>query len=231
MTENKPKILIIDDERSIRKFLLASLSASYHILEAVDGGQAIQMTASENPDLILLDLGLPDMDGVEVTRRIREWSHTPIIILSVRDDEQGKIDSLDAGADDYVTKPFSAGELMARIRVALRRGSAAEEQLPVFESGDLKVNLSLRMVSIREEQVALTPTEYDLLKLFIQRQGKVLTHRHILKSVWGVGYESDIHILQVNISNLRRKIEPDPTRPHFILTEPGIGYRFQSSSG
>ncbi len=230
MPEIKPKILITDDERSIRKFLLASLSAAYTIIEAEDGSQAIQLAAAENPDLILLDLGLPDMDGVEVTRRIREWSKTPIIVISVRDDEQGKIDALDAGADDYVTKPFGAGELMARIRVALRRVGTADEPLPLFESGALKVNLTLRQVHNREELVQLTPTEYDLLKLFILHQGKVLTHRHILFTVWGAGYESDIHVLQVNISNLRRKIEPDPSRPTFITTEPGIGYRFHAAN-
>lgn len=230
MSDNKPKILVVDDERSIRKFLAASLGVAYHIIDAEDGAAGIQLTATEKPDLILLDLGLPDLNGVEVTRRIREWSHTPIIILSVNDDENGKIEALDAGADDYVTKPFSAGELMARIRVALRRTESTEEYQPVFESGWLRVDLALRTITVGANPVQLTPTEYDLLRLFIHHRGKVLTHRQLLTQVWGSGYESDTHVLQVNISNLRHKIEPNPSRPIFVTTEPGIGYRFQPNS-
>ncbi|MEI6290376.1 MAG: winged helix-turn-helix domain-containing protein, partial [Chloroflexota bacterium] len=177
-------------------------------------------------DLVILDLGLPDIDGVEVTRRLREWTQVPIIIVSVREQEADKIAALDAGADDYLTKPFGAGELLARIRVALRR-SAQMESEPVFSIGNMIVDLTLRSVIIDNQLITLTPTEYDLLKTFIKHAGKVLTHRQLLRTVWGNSYESDTHILQVNISNLRRKIEPDPARPAFIVTEAGVGYRLR----
>lgn len=226
MTENLHRILVVDDERPIRRFLNASLNGRYMICEAANGEDAIHAVASERPDLVILDLGLPDLDGVEVTRRLREWTQVPIIIVSVREQEADKIAALDAGADDYLTKPFGAGELMARIRVALRR-SAQTENEPVFTSGKLSVDLTLRTVTIDGRPVTLTPTEYDLLKMLIKHAGKVLTHRHLLRSVWGNSYESDIHILQVNISNLRRKIEPDPARPSHIITEPGVGYRLK----
>jgi two-component system KDP operon response regulator KdpE len=226
MTENLPRILVVDDERPIRRFLNASLSGKYTIFEAANGAEAIQAATSERPDLIILDLGLPDMDGVEVTRRLREWTQTPIIIISVREQENDKIAALDAGADDYLTKPFGAGELLARIRVALRRSTQTESE-PVFNSGSLSVDLTLRTVSVAGQPVTLTPTEYDLLKLFIKHAGRVLTHHQLLRSVWGDAYGSDTHILQVNISNLRRKIEPDPARPSHIATEPGVGYRLK----
>ena len=226
MTENLPRILVVDDERPIRRFLNASLSGKYIVSEAANGEEAIRAVTGERPDLVILDLGLPDLDGVEVTRRLREWTQIPIIIVSVREQETDKIAALDAGADDYLTKPFGAGELMARIRVALRRSAQGENE-PVFTSGNLSVDLTLRVVMIDGQPITLTPTEYDLLKTLIKYAGKVLTHRQLLRTVWGNSYESDTHILQVNISNLRRKIEPDPARPTHIVTEPGVGYRLK----
>jgi two-component system KDP operon response regulator KdpE len=224
-----PHILIVDDERPIRRFLKASLDAhGFLISEAATGNEAILEVAQASPDIIILDLGLPDLDGTEVTRRIREWSQVPIIILSVRDRENDKISALDAGADDYLTKPFSLGELMARIRVAMRHADHPDED-PVFQIGDLVIDLARRMVTIRGSEVALTPTEYDLLRILIQKAGKVLTHRHLLRQVWGNTYETETHLLRVNISNLRRKIELDPAQPQYILTEPGVGYRFKAA--
>jgi two-component system, OmpR family, KDP operon response regulator KdpE len=228
MNKNLPRILVVDDERPIRRFLNASLSGLYEICEAANGEEALRAAATERPDLIILDLGLPDLDGVEVTRHLREWAQTPIIVVSVREQESDKIAALDAGADDYLTKPFSAGELMARIRVALRR-SVQNESEPVFTSGELTVDLTLRTVTVGSQSVTLTPTEYDLLKVLIKYAGKVLTHRQLLRAVWGSTYESETHTLQVNISNLRRKIEPDPARPTHIVTEPGVGYRLKMS--
>ena len=226
MTENLPRILVVDDERPIRRFLSVSLSGIYTVIEASSGEEAIKLVASERPDLMILDLGLPDMDGIQVTRQLREWSQIPIIVVSVREQENDKIAALDAGADDYLPKPFGAGELMARIRGVLRRSLQSETE-PIFNSGNLIVNLTLRTVSVDNQPVTLTPTEYDLLKTLIRNAGKVLTHRQLLRTVWGNAYESDTHILQVNISNLRRKIEPDPALPTHIVTEPGVGYRLK----
>jgi two-component system KDP operon response regulator KdpE len=174
-----------------------------------------------------LDLGLPELDGVEVTRRLREWTQIPIIVLSVRDQEADKIAALDAGADDYLTKPFGIGELLARMRVALRRVSAPGVE-PVFTTGDLTVDLGRRLVMAGGHEVQLTPTEYDLLRVLVTHAGKVLTHHYLMRQVWGVGYDDEVHILRVNISNLRRKIEPDPSRPTYIVTEPGVGYRLRA---
>jgi two-component system KDP operon response regulator KdpE len=227
MNEIGFRVLVVDDERAIRRYLHAALNAhGYIIYEAVNGQEVLSMAATERPDLIILDLGLPDIDGVEITRQIREWSQIPIIILSVREQEKDKVAALDAGADDYLTKPFSTGELMARIRVALRRSTQTSPE-PVFTSGELVVNLSRRLVTVRDEEISLTPTEYDLLRVLIQHPGKVLTHRQLLRKVWGDAYETEAHLLRVNMSNLRRKIEPDPTRPRFIITEPGVGYRLR----
>ena len=227
MNEIGYRVLIVDDERAIRRYLHAALNAhGYIIYEGINGQEALSMAAAERPDLLILDLGLPDIDGVEVTRQIREWSQLPIIILSVREQEGDKVAALDAGADDYLTKPFSTGELMARIRVALRR-SVQSGADPVFRSGELIVNLSHRLVTIKDQEISLTPTEYDLLRALVQHPGKVLTHRQLLQKVWGNAYETETHMLRVNMSNLRRKIEPDPTRPRFIITEPGVGYRLR----
>jgi two-component system KDP operon response regulator KdpE len=227
MTEAGQRILVVDDETSIRRYLRAALSAQgFDVYEAANGQEAINDVVSNHPDLIILDLGLPDFDGIEVTRRLREWSQTPIIILSVREAENDKIAALDAGADDYLTKPFGTGELMARMRVALRRVTNMPDE-PVFQVDDLKMDTSRRLVTVGEDQIPLTPTEYEILRLLLQNAGKVLTHRQLLRQVWGTAYESEMHILRVNISNLRRKIEPDPSRPHYLLTEPGVGYRIR----
>jgi two-component system KDP operon response regulator KdpE len=227
MNEIGFRVLVVDDERAIRRYLHAALNAhGYVIYEAVNGQEALSAAATEHPDLIILDLGLPDIDGVEVTRQIREWSQMPIIILSVREQEKDKVAALDAGADDYLTKPFSTGELMARIRVALRRSTQTSPE-PVFTTGELLVNLSRRLVKVKDQEISLTPTEYDILRVLIQHPGKVLTHRQLLRKVWGDAYETEAHLLRVNMSNLRRKIEPDPTRPRFIITEPGVGYRLR----
>jgi two-component system KDP operon response regulator KdpE len=226
MTDGLPRILVVDDERPILRFLSASLNGQYQITEAATGQGAIQAVVRDHPDLMILDLGLPDIDGVEVTRRVREWSDMPIIIVSVREQESDKVAALDAGADDYVTKPFGVGELMARIRVALRR-SVPIEANAVFDSGSLTVDFARRLVSVHEREIDLTPTEYDILRVLIQHAGKVLTHRQLLREVWGNQYESETHMLRVNVSNLRRKIEQDPAKPQHIITEPGVGYRLR----
>jgi two-component system, OmpR family, KDP operon response regulator KdpE len=228
MSEMGQRVLVVDDEASIRRYLRAALSAQgFAIYEASNGREAINAVVSSHPDLIILDLGLPDFDGIEVTRQVREWSQTPIIILSVREAENDKIAALDAGADDYLTKPFSTGELMARIRVALRRLSNAPDE-PVLQVDSLKMDISRRLVTVEERPISLTPNEYEILRLLLQNAGKVLTHRQLLRQVWGTAYESEMHLLRVNISNLRRKIEPDPARPHYLLTEPGVGYRIRA---
>jgi two-component system, OmpR family, KDP operon response regulator KdpE len=227
MGETGQRVLVVDDETSIRRYLRAALGAQgFTIYEAGNGQEAINAVISHHPDIIILDLGLPDFDGIEVTRRLREWSETPIIVLSVREAEIDKIAALDAGADDYLTKPFGTGELMARMRVVMRRiGGKSDE--PVLQVDRLKMDVSRRLVTVDENQISLTPTEYEILRLLLQNAGKVLTHRQLLKQVWGTTYESEMHILRVNISNLRRKIEPDPSRPHYLLTEPGVGYRIR----
>jgi two-component system KDP operon response regulator KdpE len=224
MSENGVRVLVVDDERAIRRFLRASLGGQFTIFEATTGEEALAAVAAHHPDVVILDLGLPDLDGVEVTRRLREWSQVPIIIVSVRERETDKIAALDAGADDYLTKPFGVGELLARLRVCLRRVGPAEAEA-VFRSGELTVDLTRREVSVGEQAVSLTPTEYDLLKLLVKHAGKVVTHTQLLRTVWGAAYESETHMLRVNISNLRHKIEPDPARPAHIRTEPGVGYR------
>jgi len=226
MTLGNQRVLVVDDEAPIRRYLRAALGAQgLTVYESASGQEALQAVLSHRPDIIILDLGLPDIDGIEVTRRLREWSQTPIIILSVREAEQDKIAALDAGADDYLTKPFGTGELLARMRVALRKQSLAANE-PVFESNGLSMDFARRLVMVNEQEIQLTPTEYDLLKILVTHAGKVITHRQLLRQVWGEGYE-DMHILRVNISNLRGKIEPDPSRPSFIHTEAGVGYRLK----
>lgn len=225
-TTTNQRILVVDDEAPIRRYLRAALSAQgFTVYESALGEEALQAVLSHRPDMIILDLGLPDIDGIEVTRRLREWSQTPIIILSVREAEQDKIAALDAGADDYLTKPFGTGELLARMRVALRKQPSAANE-PIFESKGLSLDFARRLVMVNEQEVQLTPTEYDLLKILVTHAGKVITHRQLLRQVWGDGY-NDMHILRVNISNLRGKIEPDPSRPTYIHTEPGVGYRLK----
>jgi two-component system, OmpR family, KDP operon response regulator KdpE len=221
------RVLVIDDEASIRRFLHAALTAhGYKVFEAGTGREALLCIVDDRPDLIILDLGLPDMDGVEVTRRVRDWSQTPIVVLSVREAEAEKVAALDAGADDYLTKPFGLSELLARMRVVMRR-QVRESEEPVIRTGDLTVDLARRTVTVADVAVSLTPTEYDLLRVLAVHAGRVLTHSQLLRLVWGVGYENELHMLRVNLSNLRRKIEPDSTRPPYIQTEPGVGYRLR----
>lgn len=225
---NKIRVLVVDDERPIRRFLTTALSADdYEIFEAETGQDTLKMVISAHPDIIILDLGLPDMDGAEVLRRLREWSQVPVIVLSVREQETVKIAALDHGADDYLTKPFGIGELQARMRVALRRSLQSAPE-PVFRVGDLEVDLALRQVLFQKQKISLTPTEYDILKCLVTHAGKVLTHRHLLREIWGPLYEEETHMLRVNISNLRKKIEPDPAQPRYIITEPGVGYRLKT---
>lgn len=224
----KHRILVVDDEPAVRKFLRNCLEgAGYHVLEAATGQGAVEATRKDHPDLLVLDLGLPDIEGLEVARMLREWCDTPIVMLSVRDQEEDIVASLDAGADDYLTKPFGVSELLARIRAALRRNTRTAQSEPVFISGPLQVDLESRTVKVSGEERQLTPTEYDLLRTMIQNAGRVLTHRHLLHRVWGRGYENDLHVLRVNISNLRRKIEPRPKAPQILVTEPGVGYRLK----
>lgn len=222
-----PRILVVDDEPAIRRFLHTALAEDqFTLVQAENGHAALAAAVSTKPDVILLDLGLPDLDGVEVISRIRQWSQVPIIVLSVRDREADKVRALDAGADDYLTKPFGVGELLARIRVMLRR-SLAQVPEPVIHIEELEIDLARRLVRLRGETVALTPTEYELLRLLAVNAGKVLTHRQMLKQIWGAGYVEQPHVLRVNISNLRHKIESNASRPRYILTESGVGYRFR----
>jgi len=221
----KPTALIIDDERQIRRLLKVCLEANqYRVLEAASGEEGISAAAQHRPDVVLLDLGLPDMDGVTVLKRLREWSRVPVVVLSVRDREDDKIKALDHGADDYVTKPFSSGELLARLRAALRHSQPSPENA-VFQSGDVEVNLTSRIVKAAGREVKLTATEYALLRLFVQHAGKVLTHPQILREVWGPNYLDQTQYLRVYMTRLREKLETDPAKPTLLLTEPGIGYR------
>jgi len=230
MNDKLARVLVVDDEQAIRRYLRASLSAHrYELYEAATGREALELVPIARPDLMILDLGLPDLDGVDVTRSLREWTQIPILILSVRSQESDKVAALDAGADDYITKPFSAGELLARIRAALRHANRSEAT-SAFTVGDLSVDVSKRSVKLRDQSVQLTPTEYDLLKLFVRHADRVLTHRQIIRELWGgLSYDDELHLLRVNVSNLRRKIEADPTRPCFIVTEPGVGYRLRTA--
>jgi two-component system KDP operon response regulator KdpE len=221
----KPNALVIDDELQIRRLLRVCLEANgYRVIEAATGQDGITQAAQHPPDVVLLDLGLPDMDGVTVLKRLREWSRVPVVVLSVRDREDDKVAALDNGADDYVTKPFGTAELLARLRVAQRHGMPAGES-PLFRSGDLEMDLTARVVKLKGREVKLTATEYSLLRLFVQHAGKVLTHHQILKEVWGPGYVEQTHYLRVYIAHLRDKLENDPSNPRLIITEPGVGYR------
>ncbi len=221
------RVLIVDDENEIRRFLRASLTVHGNtILEASNGEEALRKALDNRPDLMILDLGLPDIDGVEITRQIREWSQMPIIVLSVRDQESFKIEALDAGADDYLTKPFSMGELLARIRVVMRRVVTPEGD-PVYRVGELEIDLARHLVTVRSKEIALTPTEFDLLKIMAKNAGKVLTHRQLIHAVWGTQYEDEDRLLRVNVANIRRKIETNPSKPVYIQTELGVGYRLR----
>jgi two-component system KDP operon response regulator KdpE len=229
MTGVKGLILLIEDEPQMRRFLRVSVqSQGYYLIEASSGEEGIVQSATRKPDVILLDLGLPDLDGLEVLGRIREWSQTPVIILSAREQEQDKIRALDAGADDYLTKPFSAGELLARIRVALRHQVMQEGQPEaVFVLDTLRVDLAKRRVFLKESEIHLTPIEYRLLAYLVKNAGKVITHKQLLKEVWGPAYANQAHYVRVYMGMLRHKLEEDPSRPRFFINEPGIGYRLR----
>lgn len=220
-------LLIIEDEQPIRRFLKASLSnEGYRVSEAVTGTEGLRMAAAQPPDLIILDLGLPDLDGQQVLHQLREWYTSPIIVLSARDQEPQKIQALDHGADDYVTKPFGIGELLARLRTALRHAYRVEPAEQSFAVGGLRVDLSARLVYRNDEAVHLTPLEYKLLVTMVRHAGKVLTHRFLLREVWGPQDSQENHYLRVFVASMRRKLEDDPARPRYILTEQGVGYRF-----
>lgn len=221
----KSTALVIDDELQIRRLLRVCLEANgYRVLEAATGAEGIAEAAQHPPDVVILDLGLPDMEGVAVLKRLREWSRVPVVVLSVRDREEDKIAALDNGADDYVTKPFSSGELLARLRVA-QRHAAPSSETTVFRSGQLEVDLAARVVKVKGKEVKLTATEYSLLRLFAQHAGKVLTHRQILREVWGPNYVEQTHYLRVYLAHLREKLEANPAQPELLITEPGVGYR------
>jgi two-component system KDP operon response regulator KdpE len=223
----KTVALIIDDEVQIRRLLRVALEGeNYRVHEAETGQAGLIEIANRRPAIILLDLGLPDMDGHEVLKRLREWSETPVLVLSVRDDESGKVAALDAGAEDYVTKPFSTPELLARVRAAQRK-TRPEEEVSVFKRGDLLIDLTARIVTRAGREVKLTATEYALLRLFVRHPGRVLTHRYILREIWGPKSEEHRQYLRVYVTHLRQKIEADSTKPRLIKTEPGIGYRFE----
>jgi two-component system KDP operon response regulator KdpE len=231
MTVQSPRVLLVEDELPIRKFVGAALAgANYQLDEAATAVQALQHATQLPPDLVILDLGLPDMDGQEVIKKLREWLAAPIIVLSARDQDQEKISALDNGADDYLTKPFSTGELLARVRVALRHANRTGDEAgsPIFEYGDLKVDMATRRIFVSGAEVHLTPNEYKLLTTLIRHSGKVLTHRQLLKEVWGPDQVQETHYLRVFMANLRRKLETDPARPRYLLTEQGVGYRLAS---
>jgi len=228
MVSTEPLVLIVDDELPIRRFLRVSLAGEgYRVVEAATAAEALAQIAAQRPDVVVLDLGLPDRDGLAVIREIREWSSIPIVVLSVRDRESDKVSALEAGADDYLTKPFSVGELLARLRVALRHaaiaGGTADE--PVFATGELRVDVARRQVFVAGQEIRLTPIEYKLLALMVKNAGKVLTHRQLLRQVWGPEYGDENHYVRVYVAQLRRKLEVDPARPRYLRTEPGVGYR------
>ncbi|MCC6337615.1 MAG: response regulator [Myxococcales bacterium] len=230
MTESAsgPVILLVEDEPQMRRFLRAALSShAFRLVEAGSGTEAIALATSHNPEVVLLDLGLPDIDGLEVTRRLREFTKVPILVLSARGREDDKVAALDAGADDYVTKPFGTNELLARLRVALRHAQGEAKAEPVFELGSLRIDYARREVTKAGEVVKLTPIEYRLLTCLAKNLGKVLIHRYLLKEVWGPTHGDDTHYLRVYMAQLRRKLEDDASNPTFLLTEPGVGYRMK----
>jgi two-component system KDP operon response regulator KdpE len=224
-----PLVLLVEDEPQMRRFLRAALvSHGYRLVEAATGGEGLALATGHNPEVVLLDLGLPDLDGLEVTRRLREFTQVPIIVLSARGREEDKVGALDAGADDYVTKPFGMNELLARVRVALRHLEGRGPDDPVLELGALTIDLARREVTRGGEALKLTPIEYRLLTTLARHAGKVLTHRQLLKEVWGPAHVEDTHYLRVYMAQLRRKVEGDPSNPQLLLTEPGVGYRMKA---
>ena len=226
---HRPTVLVVEDEPEIVRFLRAALtSAGYDPLVAGTGADALREAATRTPELIILDLGLPDMDGSEVTRRLRQWSQIPIIVLSARGQERDKVEALDAGADDYLTKPFAIGELLARLRVAERHALRATEPAEaVIEIADLHIDRGRREVSLAGKRVHLTPTEFKLLMALARAPGRVMTHEHLLREVWGPSAARQHHYLRVHMGNLRHKLEPEPSRPRYLLSEPGVGYRLR----
>jgi two-component system, OmpR family, KDP operon response regulator KdpE len=231
MADNHPTVLVIEDEAQIRRFLRATLTANgYRLLEATTAQEGLVQAATRQPEIVILDLGLPDLDGLEVTRRLREWTTVPIIVLSARGQGSDKVTALDAGADDYLTKPFSVGELLARLRVALRHAARTSQEPgePIFTVGDLRVDLARRQVYIAEQQVHLTPIEYKLLTTLVRYAGRVVTHRQLLQEGWGPGHTEASHYLRVYMGQLRHKLEADPARPRYLVTEPGVGYRLKT---
>jgi two-component system KDP operon response regulator KdpE len=230
MSQPDPLLLLVEDEPPMRRFLRASLVAhGFRLVEATTAREATALAATHNPEVILLDLGLPDGDGIELTKQLREWSRVPIVVISARGREDDKVLALDAGADDYVTKPFGMNELLARIRVALRHAQRAGPS-PVIDLDGLRIDLALRQVTVDGKEVHLTPIEYRLLSVLGQHQGKVLTHRQLLQEVWGPGHVGQPHYLRVRMAELRKKLEHDPARPQWLLTEPGVGYRLRAHS-
>ncbi len=225
-------MLVVDDELQMRRFLRASLtSRDFTVVEAASAQEALSQMVSRNPEIVLLDLGLPDQDGVEWTRSVREWSHTPIIVISAREQEGDKVKALDAGADDYLTKPFGLNELLARMRVALRHAEqTGAAEAPVLDLGPLQLDLARRQVTIDGRELRLTPIEYRILSLLARNAGKVLTHSYILREVWGPGHTQQTHYLRVYMAQLRRKLQADLARPHLLTTEPGVGYRLRDGA-
>jgi two-component system KDP operon response regulator KdpE len=227
-TPHLPVVLIIDDEIQMRRLLRVSLEGNgYRVFEAASGQEGLVEAAQRRPDIVVLDLGLPDMDGLTVLQRLREWSEAPVLVLSVREGEEDKVGALDHGADDYMTKPFSTAELLARLRAARRRAQPVADNA-VFHSGPLQVDLSSRLVTLKGREIKLTPTEYSLLRLLVRNAGKVVTHRQILKEVWGPTYGEQTHYLRVYMAHLREKLEENASHPELLLTEPGVGYRLKS---
>ncbi len=227
MTESGPLVLVVEDEPPVRKFLRAALASNgYRVVETDTMREAEQLATGHNPDVFILDLTLPDGDGIDLARRLREWTKAPILVVSARGREEDKVNALDAGADDYLTKPFGVNELLARLRVALRHARAAPEAPPVIEAGPLRIDLARREVSVEAREVRLTPTEFKLLALLARHAGKVLTHRQILREVWGPN-ATEAHWVRVHMAELRKKIEADPARPRLLVTEPGVGYRLR----
>jgi two-component system, OmpR family, KDP operon response regulator KdpE len=224
----EPVVVLIEDELQIRRFLRATLAGQgYRLFEATTGADGLIEVASRQPDVVIVDLGLPDIDGLEVIRRMREWTAVPVIVLSARGQERDKVTALDAGADDYVSKPFGAGELLARIRVALRHtaGASHEGEEAAFKLGDLEVDQLRRHVTLRGAEIKLTPIEYKLLTTLVRHAGKVVTHQQLLREVWGPSHDDQAHYLRVYMAHLRHKLETEPARPRYLLTEPGVGYR------
>jgi two-component system KDP operon response regulator KdpE len=231
MSDPKPMVLLIDDEPQMRKFVRLALSAQeYRVVEAETGREGLQQAAAHTPDIVLLDLGLPDMDGLAVTRQLREWTAVPVVVISARGQEPQKVEALDAGADDYLTKPFGTSELLARIRVALRHAarSAQDPLSSVVAIGDLRMDLAKRLVVVRGKEVHLTPNEYKLLATLMKHAGRVMTHRQLLQEVWGPGHAHQMQYLRVFMAQLRQKLEENPAHPQYLLTEPGVGYRMKS---